>query len=100
MLGYNIRQEARGTYGGYPRWAIAVFGWVPCVVVPLSFMLYGCFRPLHLVRPEAGGDGAAGHDRDRGGGGERSTEMAALNASKVSSDDYRDEEEEANAKGG
>jgi hypothetical protein len=56
MLGYNVAQEAKGTYGGYPRWATAVFGWVLCVLGPLSFVVYGFFRPPRLKRPieEAG----------------------------------------------
>ena len=34
MLCFNAWLESRGTYGGYPRWIIVVFGWFPCVVLP------------------------------------------------------------------
>lgn len=94
MLGYNIAQEAKGTYAGYPRWAIVVFGWLMCVLIPLSFIAYGLIRPLHLLRPaeeEVGGCAGAGWG---GGSGENMfTEMASLKGdSGVSSDTYREEE--------
>ena len=98
MLGYNIVQESKGTYGGYPRWAIAVFGWLLCVLTPLSFVAYGCHRPITVIRPKEEEEeeeeenvhfaGVGG-----GGGGGRCTEMASLNDSKVTSDNYRDDEE-------
>ena len=94
LLGYNISQEAKGTtYGGYPRWAIAVFGWIICVVIPLSFVAYGCYRPLHLIRPR---EDEEDHDEGEGGGGGRGrcTEMSSLNNTNVTSDNYREEEEE------
>ena len=50
MLCYQIGMEASGTYGGYPRWAIGIFGWLICVVTPLSLALLGCLKPLVLER--------------------------------------------------
>ena len=86
MVGYSLSEEAKGTYGGYPRWAIAIFGWILCVLLPLSFIVLGMVKPLHLLRPK---------DEDGFGlsGGLASTELTALSAG-ISSDNYREEEEE------
>jgi SNF family Na+-dependent transporter len=50
MLCFNAWLESRGTYGGYPRWIIAVFGWFPCVVLPIAATIYGAARPLEVAR--------------------------------------------------
>ena len=50
MLCFNAWLESRGTYGGYPRWIIVVFGWFPCVVLPLAAIIYGAARPLEVTR--------------------------------------------------
>jgi hypothetical protein len=96
MLGYNVQQETKGSYGGYPRWATSVFGWILCVLGPLSFVAFGFFRPLHLERPTKEAGVHAGNDGDGGDGdggwGESGTEMAGLNRSSVRSDEYREEE--------
>jgi hypothetical protein len=53
-LGYNIYKETQGTYEGYPLWAVVVFGWMLCVLLPLSFIFMGVARPMYLQRPKAG----------------------------------------------
>jgi NSS family neurotransmitter:Na+ symporter len=62
MLCYQIGMEASGTYGGYPRWAIGIFGWLICVVTPLSLALLGCLKPLVLERKFCDGSMAAFED--------------------------------------
>jgi hypothetical protein len=85
VAGYSLSEEAKGTYGGYPRWAIAIFGWILCVILPLSLIVLGMVKPLHLLRPkEEDGFGLSG--------GLASTELTALSTT-ISSDDYRDEED-------
>lgn len=74
-----------------------MFGWILCVLTPLSFVVYGYYRPLQLVRPSDRPLTRKEVDDDEeegayAGGGERDTEMAALNESKVTSDNYREEE--------
>ena len=65
---HNIWRYAKGTYGDYPAWATAVFGWLLCVLGPLSFVAYGFFRPLHLERStKEAGIYAAGNDGELGG---------------------------------
>lgn len=35
-------------YGGYPSWALLVFGWIMCVLVPMGMVFVGSFFPLRL----------------------------------------------------
>ena len=49
---YNISEESKGTYGGYPVWAVTIFGWIMCVILPLSFVFIGIWKPNHIERPK------------------------------------------------
>ena len=100
MLCFNAWLESRGTYGGYPRWIIVVFGWFPCVVLPLAAIIYGAARPLEVtrefaqmegetVREEAREEASAGvWNRRADGAGEQngdpaSTEMATFRSNEA-----------------
>jgi NSS family neurotransmitter:Na+ symporter len=63
---YNMRGDFEESYNGYPVWANAIFGWIPCVCVPLFAMIYSlagfkspCIadkRTTALQGPLLGGD--------------------------------------------
>ena len=80
MLAYNLTREGE-TYGGYPRYAIGIFGWLCCVVAPVTLIGLGVAKPFSLLRPGAYLDLEDEEERAGGGGGvagEGSLEMGRV----------------------
>ena len=80
MLAYNLTREGE-TYGGYPRYAIGIFGWLCCVVAQVTLIGLGVAKPFSLLRPGAYLDLEDEEERAGGGGGvagEGSLEMGRV----------------------
>ena len=73
LLCFNIGKDLTKGYSGYPAWANGIFGWLLCVVGPVSSVVLGIcfpFRDMPQPPPQQG-DGSNGLHTDPllGGGG-------------------------------
>ena len=76
LLLYNLAIEFMGEQArslrAQPAWAIAVFGWIACVLCPFAMLPAGLLRPwpgMRSCRSWIDGDAAGGSDGFAAGGG-------------------------------
>ena len=48
LFGYNFVKDCYRPYNGYPQWALFVFGWAPCLVIPTAAF---AIPPLYFDKP-------------------------------------------------